>query len=94
MPSGRRRSSPTRAAKVSAVRLRSSGRHRGAQQFSRTHLAPRSYHPGGANASMADGSVRFVKNSINLPTWNALAPERVMRCSAPTHIDLITEVKY
>jgi prepilin-type processing-associated H-X9-DG protein len=40
--------------------------------FSRTHLAARSYHPGGANASMADGSVRFVKNSINLTTWNAL----------------------
>ncbi len=40
--------------------------------FSRTHLAARSYHPGGANAAMADGSVRFVKNSINLPTWNAI----------------------
>ena len=32
----------------------------------------RSYHPGGANASLADGSVRFFKNSINLLTWNAL----------------------
>jgi len=40
--------------------------------FSRTHLALRSYHPGGANASMADGSVRFFKNSINLTTWNGL----------------------
>jgi prepilin-type N-terminal cleavage/methylation domain-containing protein/prepilin-type processing-associated H-X9-DG protein len=40
--------------------------------FSRTHLAARSYHPGGANASMADGSVRFFKNSINLLTWNAI----------------------
>jgi prepilin-type N-terminal cleavage/methylation domain-containing protein/prepilin-type processing-associated H-X9-DG protein len=40
--------------------------------FSRTHLAARSYHPGGANAAMADGSVRFCKNSINLTTWNAL----------------------
>jgi prepilin-type N-terminal cleavage/methylation domain-containing protein/prepilin-type processing-associated H-X9-DG protein len=40
--------------------------------YSRTHLAARSYHPGGVNASFADGSVRFFKNSINLATWNAL----------------------
>ncbi len=29
-------------------------------------------HPGGVNVLMADGSVRFVKNSINQPTWWAL----------------------
>ncbi len=40
--------------------------------FSRTHLAARSYHPGGVNISFADGSVRFIKNSVNLLTWNAL----------------------
>jgi prepilin-type N-terminal cleavage/methylation domain-containing protein/prepilin-type processing-associated H-X9-DG protein len=40
--------------------------------FSRTHLAARSYHPGGINAGMADGSVRFFKNSVNLLTWNGL----------------------
>jgi prepilin-type N-terminal cleavage/methylation domain-containing protein/prepilin-type processing-associated H-X9-DG protein len=40
--------------------------------FSRTHLAARSYHPGGVNTGFADGSVRFIKNSINLLTWNAL----------------------
>ncbi len=40
--------------------------------FSRNHLAARSNHAGGANVGMADGSVRFIKNAINLTTWNAL----------------------
>ncbi|HEV3167237.1 MAG TPA: DUF1559 domain-containing protein [Isosphaeraceae bacterium] len=40
--------------------------------FSRTHLAARSLHPGGANINMADGSVRFVKNSVNINAWRAL----------------------
>ena len=31
-----------------------------------------SNHPGGVNAMMADGSVRFVKDSINQATWWAL----------------------
>ena len=32
-----------------------------------------SYHPGGINVAMADGSVRFIKNSISTTTWWALA---------------------
>jgi prepilin-type N-terminal cleavage/methylation domain-containing protein/prepilin-type processing-associated H-X9-DG protein len=32
----------------------------------------RSYHPGGVNAGFADGSVHFLKSSINGLTWRAL----------------------
>jgi prepilin-type processing-associated H-X9-DG protein len=31
-----------------------------------------SLHPGGANVLLGDGSVRFIKESINLRTWQAL----------------------
>jgi prepilin-type N-terminal cleavage/methylation domain-containing protein/prepilin-type processing-associated H-X9-DG protein len=36
------------------------------------HIAARSYHPGGVNVGMADGSVKFVKDTISLVTWGAL----------------------
>jgi len=32
-----------------------------------------SYHPGGVNMVMGDGSVKFIKNTVNLYTWWALA---------------------
>ena len=35
-------------------------------------FAARSLHPGGVNAAMADGSVRFFNNKINIPLWRAL----------------------
>jgi len=35
--------------------------------------AARSYHSGGVNAVLADGSVKFFKSSINYVTWRALA---------------------
>jgi prepilin-type N-terminal cleavage/methylation domain-containing protein/prepilin-type processing-associated H-X9-DG protein len=32
-----------------------------------------SYHPGGVNLLLLDGSVRFIKNSISTPTWRAIS---------------------
>ena len=32
-----------------------------------------SAHPGGVNVTMVDGHVQFIKNSINRPTWAAIA---------------------
>ena len=43
-----------------------------AGNFTKTHTSARSYHPGGVNASFADGSVRFIKDSVNIVTWRAL----------------------
>ncbi|WP_165227216.1 DUF1559 domain-containing protein [Aquisphaera insulae] len=34
--------------------------------------AARSLHPGGVNIALADGSVRFVMNSVSLAAWQAL----------------------
>jgi prepilin-type N-terminal cleavage/methylation domain-containing protein/prepilin-type processing-associated H-X9-DG protein len=35
--------------------------------------AARSFHAGGVNAGFCDGSVKFMKNSINVATWRALS---------------------
>ena len=35
--------------------------------------AARGRHPGGVNAVNCDGSVRFFKNSISLPVWQAVS---------------------
>ena len=34
--------------------------------------SPNSLHPGGVNVGFADGSVRFVKDSVNPQTWWAI----------------------
>jgi prepilin-type N-terminal cleavage/methylation domain-containing protein/prepilin-type processing-associated H-X9-DG protein len=38
--------------------------------------ASRSRHAGGVNTLMGDGSVRFIKNSINLYTWQSLTTSK------------------
>jgi prepilin-type N-terminal cleavage/methylation domain-containing protein/prepilin-type processing-associated H-X9-DG protein len=39
---------------------------------SRISTTANSRHPGGVNVTLADGSVRFVKNTVNVKTWRAL----------------------
>jgi prepilin-type N-terminal cleavage/methylation domain-containing protein len=36
------------------------------------HLAASSFHPGGTTVCLADGSVRFVRDSIDFTTWQAI----------------------
>ena len=35
-------------------------------------LTATSNHPGGVNVCMADGSVKFVKDTVSIPTWWAI----------------------
>jgi len=40
------------------------------------YYGARSRHPGGVNVTMGDASVRFIKNSISLNIWRALATSK------------------
>jgi prepilin-type N-terminal cleavage/methylation domain-containing protein/prepilin-type processing-associated H-X9-DG protein len=40
--------------------------------FARMHIAASSYHTGGVNACMADGSVRFFQDSLSYQVWRSL----------------------
>ena len=40
--------------------------------FDQFHLAARSYHAGGVNVALVDGSVRFVRDTVPFTTWRAL----------------------
>ena len=44
-----------------------------ASSWNDTRFAASSYHPGGVNVGLADGSVRFVGEVINTALWQALA---------------------
>jgi prepilin-type processing-associated H-X9-DG protein len=43
----------------------------GDSSFRRTHIAASSYHTGGVNVCMADGSIRFVRDSVTFALWQA-----------------------
>ena len=44
----------------------------GTQSIANAFALARSRHPGGVNATLADGSVRFVSDTIMQSTWQAL----------------------
>jgi prepilin-type processing-associated H-X9-DG protein len=35
-------------------------------------VPPSSFHPGGVNTLFGDGTVRFVKSTVSVPTWRAV----------------------
>lgn len=48
----------------------------GAHDWSWGIIPPRSFHPGGVNAGLADGSVRFISETIDLTTFHHLGNRR------------------
>jgi prepilin-type processing-associated H-X9-DG protein len=44
----------------------------GAHDWSWGAISPRSMHPGGVNAALGDGSVRFITETVNLLTFQRL----------------------
>ncbi len=43
----------------------------GNSAFNSMHISASSYHSGGANVGLADGSVRFFRDSLAIPAWRA-----------------------
>ena len=48
-------------------------RHGADTRFFTMYALARSYHPGGVHVVFADGHVKFMGDSIDLPLWRALA---------------------
>jgi len=44
----------------------------GDASFRRAHIAASSYHSGGVNTCMTDGSVKFFRDTIDFAMWNAI----------------------
>lgn len=63
----------TSGGKTYDIDFTSSREGKTANQLTYAAVTSRSYHAGGANAVLTDGSVRFVAETIELTTWRSLA---------------------
>jgi prepilin-type N-terminal cleavage/methylation domain-containing protein/prepilin-type processing-associated H-X9-DG protein len=62
----------TTAGEAYDVDFNSSREGKTANQLTYAAVTSRSYHPGGVQVALADGSARFVSEDIQLTTWRAL----------------------
>ena len=56
-------------------------------------ITARSYHPGGVNALFGDGTVRFIKSTINGTTWRALGSVQSGEVIAQTYSNAIDPMR-
>ncbi len=59
--------------KLSGAQAATTGRYNcGDTNIVHFHVAASSYHTGGVNIALADGSVHFISENIDFPTWQSL----------------------